>query len=1538
VAAAPDRVIRLDRLDLDRAATAPQPRVRPGDLAYVIQTSGSTGAPKAVQVSHASLRNVVGWHVRAFDQRPGDRVALLAAPGFDAAVCEIWPAMAAGAHLLVPDDDTRLSARGLRDWLVAERITHSFVPTPLAEPLLALPWPDGGALRVLNVAGDRLHLRPRADLPFRVVNSYGPTEAAVAATSGVVRPDGALPPDIGVPIDGAEALVLDAELRPAETGELHLAGIGLARGYLGRADLTADRFVPHPTRPGARVYRTGDLVRWRPDGALDFLGRVDDQVKVRGQRIEPAEVTAALRQHPEVAAAHVTAVGGALVAYVVPADPRRAPDARSLRRFLADRLPAAMVPSACITLAELPLTARGKVDRRALPDPTSHGLVRAESTVSEVDGPRTDLERRLAAVWGEVLGVARVGVHDDFLALGGHSLLATALSERIRDEFGVAVPLRVLLAAPTVATLAEHLARGAPEHAEDLPAVTPGPGYGPLSVQQEQVLFLNRLAPGSTAYHAQTTLRVRGDLDLDVLERALTEVAARHEVLRTTYHDQDGVVRAIVRPPAPVRVSRHDVSGEPPEQREAACARITAELMRVPFDPAALPLARWGAIRLAPDEHELVLVEHHVVHDGWSFAVLMRELDALYNAFRAGRPSPLPPLPAQYGDYARVQRAALAGSGVFAAQLDRWRNRLVDAPDELPLPLDRPRPVVQTFVGDQFRLELPAALPGRLRALCEREGVTPFMALYAAFAALLHRYTGATDLCVGSAFANRRHRGTADLIGMFVNTVVLRCPVTPDLTFRALLRRARDVVLDAAADQEFPFPRLVDALGVRRDPARNPLFQTMFSFHDSPVREPRFGDAAATALERGNGSAKVDIDVVVIPHAQRYLGDAERGDDRITLLWEYNRDLFDRDTVRRMADHFVRLVEHAFTEPDTPVARLAMTARAELDRALEQGTATPVSPAPLVFDRVLGHARVTPDAVAVQDDTGSLSYRDLVAWAGGVAGALRARGAGPDRVVGVCLPRGADLVVAQLGVLLAGAAFLPLDPDQPARHRAAVLADAGATTLITTDADAPPGVVVVAPTGHPPAELAPVAVTGAHLAYVCYTSGSTGRPKGVLVSHGALANFTSWRCAELGCAPDDRFGLLGAPGFDLSVGEIWTALAAGASLHPADQETRLSPGRLDGWLRRRRITVLDLPSVLADGFLTRPAPPDLRVLITGGDRLHARPSPRARHRVVNEYGPTEGTIAITWSDIDPDAPGLPPIGRPAAGCAVHVLDRELRPTPPGVVGELHLGGAGIARGYLGQPAQTADRFVPDPFGAPGSRLYRTGDLARRRADGVLEFVGRVDEQVKLRGNRVEPAQLTAALRRLPDVADAHATAGLDPGTGRPRLVAYLVPRPGAPAPGLGELRHALAADLPDYLLPDALVVLAALPTTSRGKLDRAALPPPPAAPVSPAEPPASETENRVAEVWRDVLRVPSVGVRDNFFEVGGNSLLLGQVHHRLTMDLLPGLRLVDLFQYPTIRALAQHIDGSHGAAEPLPDRPAVDRARLGARRRRVTEA
>ncbi|CUW25653.1 non-ribosomal peptide synthetase [Streptomyces reticuli] len=1495
--------VRLTAADVTAARTGTgttterTPAADPDRLAYVMFTSGSTGLPKAVAVRHRDVAAL------ATDSRFADgvcaRVLLHSPVAFDAATFEVWaPLLTGGCVVVAPGESVdaallrRLAADGglTALWLTAGLFRLLAQDTPDCFRGLAQVWTGGDVVPAQAVR------RVLAACPgLTVVDGYGPTETTTFATSFALTDPAAVPGTvpIGRPLDDMRAHVLDARLRPVPpgcAGELYLAGEGVARGYLGRPGDTAARFLADPAGPpGARMYRTGDLARRRPDGTVEFLGRADDQVKIRGFRVEPGEVEAALAAHPDVVDVAVLAREdrpGAkrLVAYVVgPAGQ----DGEELRAFAARTLPDYLVPTAVVPLPALPLSRNGKLDRAALPAPEAlPGRTRVE--------PRTEAERRTAAVFGEVLGSEPPGVEDDFFQLGGDSILSIRLASRLAETFDTDLSPRAVFTHPTPAGLAGLLGTRQGTGRAALTPVTRN-GAAPMSYAQQRLWFLEEFAPGGTEYVTALALRLRGTLDAGALRAALAALVARHESLRTTFDSVDGHGVQLVHPPQEVPLPVRDLSSLRDSAREPALRSLLAEERARPFDLREGPLLRTGLVRLAERDHVLTLTLHHIVTDGWSTAVLLGDLAHLYRAELGAAEDELPPLPVQYADYAHWQRTAAATG--LDEHLAYWKRHLADTAP-LDLPTDRPRPPVRTSAGATTRLMVPARTARRLDRLARQHGTTLFTTLVAAAQAYLARLSGAEDIAVGTVSSGRDRPETQGLVGFFVNTLVLRSRAEAEQPFTGFLTAVRQTVLDAFAHQDVPFERVVDEVDPVRDTSRSPLFQVMVVLQNTPAAALDLPGLDVTDVEPESDQAPFDLTLEF----------AETGDGALHGLLTYNTDLFDPATAERMAGQLGTLLHAVAEDPDRPLGALPLTSDDELKTVLEQGRPTfrpvPEATLPALFER---QAARTPDAVALVDGDRERTYADVDRAANRLAHRLLRDGVGPERVVALALPRSAAAVVAQLAVAKAGGAFLPVDPDYPPQRREFMIRDAGAHLVLADPAE------VWAADGSDTAPTdadRPTALTPAHPAYVIYTSGSTGTPKGVVVTHRGLASFAAAAAEQYAAGPGDRVLQFASPSFDASVLELCVSLLGGAAL-VTGEEGPLVGERLAEVLAERRIShTLIPPAALATvppG--TAAALPHLRTLVVGAEACPADlvDTWAPGRRMINSYGPTEATVVATWTGPLTPGTGTPPIGRPAAGTRVRVLDAALRPVPPGVTGELYLAGPGLARGYLGRPGLTAQRFVADPFGAPGERMYRTGDLVRWTADGRLVFAGRADDQVKLRGFRIEPGEIESALRRSPLVRDAVVAVRAEDTPGAPaRLVAYVVPaQASGTALPVAELRLHLAGLLPPHMVPAVFVPLDRLPLTPNGKTDRRALPAPGPVPAGdgPRTAPRTDTERRIARIWADVLGIEEVGADDNFFALGGDSVLSMQVVSRLRRD---GLHVAtrDLFTHQTVAELA----------------------------------
>ncbi len=1525
---------------------------RPGaaDLAYIIYTSGSTGRPKGVMVNHHNVARLFTATRKPFAFGPADVWPLLHSYGFDFSVWELWGALAHGGRLVVVPTEVTRSPEELRDLLAAERVTvlnqtpsafYRFLEAEAAtgsERLASLRWIVFGG-EALDPSRLAPWLARYGDERPGLVNMYGITETTVHVTWRRLRAVDCSPGSpsvIGRPLADLEVRLTDAEGWPVPrgvAGEIQVGGAGVARGYLRQEELTAERFIDDPVDPtGDRLYRTGDLARELPDGDLVYLGRLDDQVQVRGYRVEPGEVAAALRRHPGVCEVAVVArpdCNGepSLVAYVVRAAGPEVPE-RELRELLRARLPEYMACSRYCFLPALPLTAHGKLDRAGLPD---LGQERPDLAAGYA-APRTQPEELLAALFAEAAGVDRVGIHDRFFDLGGNSLSATWVVARARELFGVGMPIAAIFELPTVADLAEAIAAGRfVEEVAAPPPVEPTPAQGnefPLTFAQERVWLIQQIHPRSVAYHFEARLELHGALDAALLEACLSELVDRHAVLRTTFPVVDGRPLQRVHPEGPVALERVDLTRMDPEEGRRRVEAWRRETAGRPFALDRLPLVRWTLFRLAGDEHVLLHREHHLLHDGWSFVVFVGELLELYRARRAGAPSPLAPLPLRLGDFALAERAWM-NSPAAERQLAFWRERLAGAPASLELPTDFARPQRPSYSGDSFRQEVPPELVRSVRELARGSGVTFFSAMLGLFAVLMARTSGQDDLCIGSGVANRRRRETEGILGMLLNNVVLRLDLSSEDDVATLLARTQRVVLDALANQDLPFDRAVRLVsgedGAPATPAA--VCPVFFSSWDGPVpRVPVPGLVVDVEAGLPNGSAKFDLNVILVvqPAGGFAPPPGAPSDDRAFLIWEYASDLFERTTVERLATQYLELLRAGSAGAERPWREVAAESVAPV-LALGRGGTPPYPREASVVDLWRAQVARTPEAVALRCAGDGLTYHQLDEAANRLAHWLVGQGVEAGEVVAVCCRRGPQAVVAMLAVLAAGAAYLPLDPRDPEHRLAALLTDAGARRVLGDAASWPRlGACrdakrilldsLEAQLGGLPAREPPRLPGAEDLAYVMYTSGSTGEPKGVEIVHRGIVRLVHGGFADL--AGGRRLLQLAPLSFDAATFEIWGALLHGGTVvvHPEDVPDLAALGRT---IADEGVDTMWLNASLFDVIVDRQ--PEILApvaqLLIGGEALSVEHVRRAatllpRTRLVNGYGPTENTtFSCTWPiphDLPADARSVP-IGRPLAHSTVYVLDAARRPLPWGAVGEIWLGGDGLARGYRGRPDLTAAAFLPDPFAdEPGGRLYRSGDLGRWRTDGTLEFRGRRDEQVKLRGFRIEPAEVEAALKRLDGVASCAVLAQWQDGRAA-RLVAWVVPRPGTtldPA----RLREAAGREMPAHLVPAEVVLLDRLPLTPNGKLDRSALPAPGAAVGRPPLTARSAREEIVAGIVADVLERDEVDVETSFFDLGGHSLLGLELLARLARAFSVEIPPAGLIEHPTARGLTALVE------------------------------
>ncbi|HEU5383698.1 MAG TPA: amino acid adenylation domain-containing protein [Ktedonobacteraceae bacterium] len=1539
-------------LDTDGQALAAQSsenisvRVQNHHLAYIIYTSGSTGTPKGVAMPHAALVNTFTWQQRASALAPGARTLQFASLSFDVASQEIFCTLGSGQTLVLLSENQRRDPSEMLSLVINEAIERLFLPVVVLHQFAECAVAEGvpTALREVITAGEQLQITPQVARLFEqlpdclLCNEYGPSESHVASSFMLTGAPGTWPalPPIGRPISNLELWVLDKHFQRVPIGvpgELYIGGIGLARGYLTRPDLTAERFVPHPfsSTPGARLYKTGDLACYLPDGNLRFLGRLDHQVKLRGFRIELGEIETALSRHPAVHEVLVLTREDAtlakyLVAYVTSADDSTPLAPAELRRYLQARLPQYMLPAHFVVLERFPLTSNGKVDLHALPDPATGGAddYKPESM------PCTPTEELLITIWQTLLNRDHISTTSHFFEVGGHSLLATRLIARIRQVFQVDVPLRLVFTAPVLAELARQLDAARNQDAPTLPTIQPGEYQttAPLSFGQERLWFLDQMTPGDLVYHLPLSLHLAGDLLVPALQRALQEIVQRHAILRTTLTLRDGQPVQHIAPALALSLPLIDLTRLTGTERETLAHQVSTQEIARPFDLERGPLQRQMLVRLAPDQHILLLVWHHSISDGWSIEVFLRELGALYSALRAGEPSSLSPVMLQYADYAAWQRQQ---SAALTRQLAYWREHLANAPAVLHLPTDRPRPGVQTFAGASYRFQIPPTVAQGVRHLARREQATLYMTLLAAYQVLLARLSGQIDIVVGSPIAGRTRIELEEMLGFLVNTLALRVNMADNPSFRDLVRRVREVTLQAYAHQDVPFEHIVQALQPERALSHSPLFQVMFTMQNMARSTLTLPGIDCEIMPLASPVAKYDLTMALTEQDEIIHGEIE-----------YNTDLFDVATIQRISGYYLQILEEVVRDAQQPVLTIAILTEEERQQQLMKWNATTV---PYAHTRCLHElfeeqVQQRQTACAVRCGEHELTYAQLNQRANQVAHFLQAQGIGPDTLVGLCAERSLEMVVGMLSILKAGGAYVPLDPEYPAERLAFLLKDTR-TPLVLTQSHLLPILpdqtvqVVCLDTGGPmladyPSTNPHSGVSSENVAYVIYTSGSTGQPKGAMVPHAGVCNRLQWMQDTYPLTSADRVLQKTPFHFDVSVWEFFWPLLQGATLVMARPAGHRDPDYLSAVIAEQHITIVHFVPSMLHTFLESTAErnyPALKWVICSGEALGYDLQTRFFARfpnieLHNLYGPTEASIDVTaWRCERESAAQTVPIGRPIANMQTYILDAHLQLVPIGVMGELYLSGIGLARGYFRRPEITAERFLPHPFSQEaGARLYRSGDQARYRPDGTIEFLGRTDHQVKLRGFRIELGEIEQALRQHPAVRDC-AVLAQEETPGNRQLVAYVVPDREQEVTGQ-ELRNHLSSTLPAYMLPAFFMLLPALPLTSNGKLNRQALPRSEFIRTREAiVAPATALEEHLARIWQEVLGLHTVSVQDNFFEIGGHSLLLLRVATHIRARLQTEISVIDLFKYPTITTLANYLSQRQRKPTPSPTSP-----------------
>ncbi|MEC5271177.1 non-ribosomal peptide synthetase [Caldifermentibacillus hisashii] len=1506
-------IVNIDLLDLPEEKTNIfREGISATALSNIIYTSGSTGKPKGVCVPHRGVVRLVKGET--YVPITSDDVFLhVASISFDATTLEVWSSLLNGARLvLLPTRNASL--QDYENVIQKYNVSILWLTAGLFNVFVDHNLQALKGVKYILIGGETVsvpHVRKAMEAleGTEIINGYGPSENTVFTTCHRIEEADLERPSIpiGRPIANTEVYVLDENQQPVPVGvigELYAGGDGLAIGYMNRPELTAERFIPHPFKQGSgeKLYRTGDLVRYLPDGKIEFIGRADHQVKIRGFRIELGEIEVVLKQYPDVRDAVVTVVEDELgdkrlSAYIVT---DQSLDVKKIKNHLKEKLPNYMIPDFVTLLAELPLTRNGKVDRAALPAPE---IVEGEEYIA----PRTPTEEIVSGIWSGVLGVEKVGSNDSFFDLGGHSLLATTTVSKLQNAFGVEVTIKDLFENPTVEQLANHLDQMlSGENKIDFPEIEiiDKEKFIPLSYAQQRLWFISQLTSQSSIYNIPWALKLNGKLQVDALEKSINDMVVRHESLRTIIKEENGQARQIVVPPRDSKLEINDLSNMEEIIRLKEVERITEEEATKDFDLSVGPLFQVKLLKLSDNEHIFLCTMHHIISDAWSMGIFLEELFELYRSYCSGTEAKLPPLNYQYTDFSVWQRKWL-NNEVLENQLKYWKNELSGKLPVLQLPSDYPRPAQQTFNGALLTERVPTELVHKLRKLSKQEGTTLFMTVLAAYQGFLSRYTNQDDIIVGSPIANRNHASIEGIIGFFVNSLVIRTNVSTEMTFTDLMSKVKEKALNAYLNQDIPFERIVDEVVEERSLSYSPIFQTMLVFQNKASKIPKGLNIDLEPISVQLPFAKFDLTVII-----------EEEDDEFTLAFEYNTDLFKEGTIKRLSRNFLHWLESVVVNPKEKLTNLPLTAQEEEHQLLIEWNKTEKAflehqSIPEWFE---AKVQETPDAIAVVFNDNSLTYKQLNDRANRLAHFLLEKGIDPEEPVGICLGKSLEMIIAILGVLKSGAAYVPLDPEYPSERLEYMLNDAQISHVITGKEyssklnDYTSQIYI---TGQNDVlkdyskENPNVITSPDQLAYIIYTSGSTGNPKGVMIEHRGVTNLATQQIDFQKITAESRVIQFASFSFDASVFEIFSTFMAGASLYIGEKEEILPGPDLTGFLNKHKITHATLPPT-ALVWLEEKELPYLEVIVSAGSActLELAREWSKNKTFINGYGPTETTVCATYFQCDPslDLPSVP-IGRPVPNTEVYILDQNLQPVPTGVVGELYIGGKGLARGYINNTKLTKESFISHTFrNGKRIRLYKTGDLVRYLPDGNIEYIGRKDHQVKIRGFRVELGEVESILAKYPGVKDVVVTARKDYKYKEARLVAYLVTDE-----QLDEraVRRYVKEHLPTFMVPSDIVKLDEFPLTPNGKVDLNKLPEPEGqADDKNYAAPTNEVEEILVSIWENVLNKRKIGINDNFFELGGDSILSIQI---IAQAKQKGLSLTakQLFEHQTIAELAQ---------------------------------
>ncbi|GAA0354547.1 non-ribosomal peptide synthetase [Bacillus horti] len=1514
------------------------------DIAYVMYTSGTTGKPKGVEVKHTGILNLLEDLDKHHHLPTGIRYSVWTSFSFDVSALEIFSSLLSGGTLCIVPDDVRLDVNQYFLWLQQNRVEASFIPPFMLNDLAQ--WLKENQIKTWSMKRLITGLEPirtstlaqiAKQMPeLQIINGYGPTETSICATLHFFSEDESDPyVPIGKPVQHSELYILDTDKKPVQTGELgelYIGGIGVAKGYLKQPELTSESFIylSFGQEQPKRLYRTGDMVRSTLDGTLSFGGRVDDQIKLRGYRIELGEIEKNLIEHPALDEVAVILREDEpsfkrLVGYVVT---KASLDWSELKHWLANRLPSYMLPEVFVEMEALPKSISGKINRKTLPVPTQEN---SSLNVGNFREAETSEEKWIADLWSHLLRVEKVGMTDDFFMSGGNSLLATQMLGKVQARFKAHIPMTTFFREATIEALVAFLNEFNQPAENNNFRIQPVSRDNrlPTTFAQERVWFIEQLEPQNLAYNYQTLFHFKGKLNVAALQKSLDEIISRHEIFRTTFTNEHGQLTQKIHPPTPAKIKQVDFRElSDPERIERLEQHIQMELEKV-FDMTRLPLVRWVLLRVMEDEYYLLHIEHHMVHDGWSFAVFLRELTALYKAFAEGRPSPLSPIDIQFADFTHWQRQWL--SQVEHVQLDFWQKKLEGSSGLLELPFDRPRPPKQTFKGGLFRIELPLSLSKKIRGFGQRTGYTMFMTMLAGFSTLLYRYSGQDDLLIGTGIANRRSEDTEHLIGMIVNTILLRTQLTETMSFRDLLKHVKEVALEAYEYQDLPFDRLVETLEFERDMSRNPLCQVAFSFHDTPYPELDWPDVEIGITEPlSNGSAKFDMNIVVIPRYNADLSrDRQMNKEGITLIWEYNSALFDSTTIERMIAQYQHLLEQAMQDVELPLWQVPILPKHERDLLLTEWnqTANPLEAPSSSLDQLFEQqVERYPDTVAVSFKGDSLTYVELNERANQLAHYLCKQGVA-DKYVGAYFNKSIEMIVAMLGIIKAGGAYVPLDPNYPQERLRYMIEDTQLSVILTHQPvkdQLPAGLEVICLNTQKDKLQSERKDNVCYkndpnrLAYAIYTSGTTGKPKGAMLGHLGVINLIEAIEEKQPISSGDRCSYWAGCSFDVSLYEMFSALLNGGSLCITPENIRLDNERFIDWLEEQHITHAYFPAYML---------PDLKLILEQGTkklpmkRMIVGVEPISEALLIeikkllpnlcllNAYGPTETTIISTFYELkakDSVEGGYTPIGKPIQNTHIYLLDQYLQAVPIGVPGEVYIGGLGLAQGYINQPELTKEKFISSPFMNEKSLLYKTGDIARYLPDGNILFLGRDDEQVKINGVRIELGEIETQIKTYPSVKDALVLVHEE--NHQKRIIAYMTLLHGEATTSADIYNH-LRKVLPHTMMPATCVFLDKWPVTRNGKLDKKALPHPETEVIGNEYiAPRNSIETKVAEEWSELLGQEKINIHSSFFELGGYSIIATRLVFKLSETFNLKLTLRDFFDQPTIAGVAQRID------------------------------